>query len=324
MGTSLSEDQARMIRRNSEQVIICYDGDEAGVEAITRSAEVLEKQGCLIKVANLPEKLDPDDYIKKYGSEAFQKQVLAQTKSLTGFFLDYYRKGKNLQDDSERMAYIQEALTVISRLPHAVERDHYLRQLSEEFSLSLEALKQQQKNIYWAEKKSAPRDKAIEKWNNSTNSKRLIATSLLPSFHNAERLLLSYMLHSKEITEWIQNEVGSSFNIDQHSALAAYIYSFFMEYEQPNIQLFLSKLQDQELVKLATELSLTHINLDNAEQVIKDYVKEILAYPLQLELDRKEEEMRKAERQGDVIRAAQIAIEIQSAREDLKNKKKSR
>jgi DNA primase len=311
MGTSLSEDQARMIRRNSEQVIICYDGDQAGMDAISKASDVLEKQGCLIKVSMLPDGLDPDEYINKYGTEAFQREVINESKSYTAFLLEFLRKGRNLQDDGERMIYIKEALQVVSRLPHAVERDHYTRSIADEFALSVDALKQEQFQIYKREKRKEAKDNGIQKWNNNLNhNKRLIFKDLLPAFHNAERIVLAHMLQNKEIGEWIQEEVGSHFNIDEHSALAAYIYSYYAGGYSPDIPLFLSKLQDPALIKLATQLSTMPIDPNVSERALQDYVSKIITYPQKVEIEKKEEDKRKAERQGDVLKAALIATEI--------------
>jgi DNA primase len=320
LGTSLSDDQARILRRNGEQVIICYDGDKAGVEAISRAADVLEKQGCLIKVAVLPQGLDPDDYIRQYGAQAFQKKIINEAKSFIAFRLDVLKRGRNLQEDGERMSYIREALLVVSRLSRAVERDHYLRQLADEFSLSLEALKQEQFQIYRAEKKQENRDKSGQKWNNSINNgKRLVANHLYLAFHNAERLLLAHMLKNAEVTAWVQEEIGSYFNIDEHSALAAYLYAFYGEGHSPDLSLFLSKLQDSELIQLATQLSMIMIEPNISEEVLKDYISEIIIYPKRLEIERKEEERIKVERQGDVVQAAHIATEILKLKSKLKS-----
>jgi DNA primase len=310
MGTSLSEDQARMIRRNSEQVIICYDGDQAGMDAISKASDVLEKQGCLIKVSMLPNGLDPDEYINQYGTESFQREVINESKSYTAFLLEFLRKGRNLQDDGERMIYIKEALQVVSRLPHAVERDHYTRSLADEFALSVDALKQEQFQIYKREKRKEAKDNGIQKWNNLNHNKRFIVKDLLPAFHNAERIVLAYMLQNKEIGEWIQEEVGSHFNIDEHSALAAYIYSYYAEGYSPDIQTILSKLQDPALIKLATQLSTMPIDPNVSEKALQDYVSKIITFPQKVEIEKKEEDKRKAERQGDVLKAALIATEI--------------
>ncbi|WP_202080669.1 DNA primase [Caldalkalibacillus salinus] len=324
LGTSISEDQARVIKRNSEKVILCFDGDQAGINAMTRAHDVLEKQGCLIKVAALPDGVDPDDYIQSHGAVTFQKNVLQQAKSHTAFRLDALRKGRNLQDDEERMAYVQEALDLISRLNRAVERDHYLRQIAQEFSLSLDALKQEQYQIFRTQKSKENRDKASDKWNNSRNNgKHLVAKQMFPAYHNAERHLLAHMLQSAEVAHNVREEVGSDFNIDEHSALAAYLYAFYAEGHEPDIQMFLSKLEDPELIQLATQLSILSIEPDPSDQVIRDYIKEILTYPFHLRLKEKEDFKRRLERQGDILQAAYVAKEIMEMQARMKQDKNS-
>ncbi|GAA0362682.1 DNA primase [Bacillus horti] len=322
MGTSLSEEQTRLIRRNSEKVILCYDGDQAGIDAITRAADLLEKQGCIIKIAALPDGLDPDDYIRKFGSEAFQKKVNHESKSFVAFRIEALRRGRNLLDDGERMRYIGEALAVISKLTTAVERDHYLRQLAEEFSLSLDALKQEQYRLYRAEKKKENMDKVDERWNNNKNTgKHLVAKQMFPAFHTAERMLLAHMLHSAEVTKQIQEEIGSNFNIDEHVALATYLYAFHETHS--DIHVFISTLQDKELSQLATQLLMLTIETEPSQKTLQDYIYEVLSYPIKKEISTREEEKVRLERQGDAIQAAHLAATIIKMKKQLKKQREN-
>ncbi len=116
---------------------------------------MLISAGFQIKVAMMPDGLDPDEYIKKYGPEKFRNEVIDASLTWMGFKFHYFRRGKNLQIEGDRLAYIEVIIQEISKLDKAVERDHYLRQLATEFSLSLDALKQQQKQIFFAEKRKS-------------------------------------------------------------------------------------------------------------------------------------------------------------------------
>lgn len=77
MGTSLTENQAKLLSRLTDTVYICYDGDAAGQKATVRGLDILDKAGLEVKVMSVPDNLDPDEYIKKYGGEAFEKLVEA-------------------------------------------------------------------------------------------------------------------------------------------------------------------------------------------------------------------------------------------------------
>lgn len=318
LGTALSVDQARILARNTEQVIICYDGDEAGLEASIKAAELLEEFGILPKIASLPQGQDPDEYIRNYGGEAFLENILHEARSFTSFYLDYLKKGVNLQDDGERLKYIGEALEVISNLPRAVERDHYLRQLADEFSLSLAALKQEQYQLMRMKKKKQQGDKEDKKWHNSIkDTKHLVVRQLVPRYQQAERILLAHMLKDKYAALKVQEKLGSRFNLDEHGALAAYLYAYYAEGHEPNIPLLLNYVNEPALNALITELSMLTISPTISDKVLEDCVHEILNYPKRLEIDKKEEERRQAERAGNVVLAAQIAMEIVELRNKL-------
>lgn len=323
MGTALSEQQGRMIRRNSERVILCLDGDQAGVGAIKKAAEVLAGQGSVVKVGALPEDLDPDDYIRRFGGEAFRKKIIQDAKSYTAFSLEALKRGKNMQDEDDRLNYIKEALLEISRLKRAVERDHYLRKLADEYSLSFEALKQEQYHVYLAQKRNGERDKAGEKWNNSRDTnKHLVAQRMFPAYQTAERKLLAHMLINRQVAEHVQQKVGSHFNIDEHNALAAYLYAFYIEGNEANVQHFISRLTDQELIQLAAELSMIDVELEPSQQVIDDYIAEILTYPLQLHIQQKEAEKKRLEQEGESLHAAHVGNEIIALKRELQRQKK--
>jgi DNA primase len=91
MGTSLTEGQAKLLSRLTDTVYICYDGDSAGQKATVRGLDILDKAGLEVQVMSIPDNLDPDEYIKKYGAEAFEK-IISAAKSLPDYKLDLLKK----------------------------------------------------------------------------------------------------------------------------------------------------------------------------------------------------------------------------------------
>jgi DNA primase len=317
LGTALTREQAQMIRRNSENVIICYDGDQAGVNAAFKAMDLLEELGCYVKIAMLPDGLDPDDYIRQNGGEKFQTEIIGAAKTVMAFKMEYYRRRKNLQDEGERMRYIEEVLREISKLPKAVERDHYLRQIANEFSLSLDALKTQQSQFF----KQLRQKKDNKDWNRNTNLKKntYVQKRLLPAFHNSERVLLAYMLRDPDLTFKIQNDIGGGFNIDEHSAIAANLYAYFEDENEPDISKFISRLNgNSHLQKIVTELGMLDIKEEISDEELSDYTKQVLDYPKWLKIEEKELEKKEAERKQDFVKAAQIAMEVLRMRKELK------
>ncbi len=94
MGTSLTPQHVQKLKRLVEQITICYDGDNAGFEAAKRAAEMLYAEKLKVEVAVLPDKLDPDDYINRYGPDSFTNQILEKPYAYIAFMMMHARRGK--------------------------------------------------------------------------------------------------------------------------------------------------------------------------------------------------------------------------------------
>jgi len=306
MGTSLTEEHAKILSRNAGTVIICYDSDSAGIEATFRAANVLTNSGCKVRVAMVKEGYDPDDYINQYGAEKFRQDVIGASVTLMSFKMLYYRKGKNLQDEAERLNYIEQVIKELSMLTNEVEQELYLGQLSDEFSISKDTLKSQLKHHV----KIRKRDRRQS--NNHLQSFNHIkqARQLLPAFHNAERMLIAHMLRSKDISERVLNELGVEFNIEEHRAIVTYLYAFYEEGHEPNISHFLSKLPNEQMRSVISDIAMIDIHSEITEKELKDYIHHVSNQKKMLILKEKEAEKKQAERQKDYVKAAQIAMEL--------------
>jgi DNA primase len=315
MGTSLTNEHISLIRQNVQSLTICYDSDKAGIEAAFRAGKYLTEAGCSIQVSLMPDRLDPDEYIKKFGPEKFRNEVIGASLTWMSFKFLYFRKEKNLQNEGDRLTYIERILKEISDLPKAVERDHYLRQLASEFSLSLDALKEQQKQMFFAEKrKSQSQKSAIVK-------PQLIAnhvSELKPAHYTAERRLIKHMLKSRDVAYKIQELLhGSTFNIDEHQAIITYLLGFYEEHLNPDPSAFLNYIQDDKLRRIVATIEMMPINEVLSDQELNDYMKQVLNYQKRLMIKEKELEEKEAERKQDFKRAASIAMEIIELRKML-------
>lgn len=318
MGTSLTEDQAKIIRRNVSEVILCYDSDSAGIEATIRAARTLKNAGCKVKVAMIPDGLDPDDYIKKFGPEKFKHDVIGASVPLMTFKMNYHRKGKNLQNEGERLQYIEDVILELSKLESAVEQELYLKQISKEFDLSMDVLKDQlQQKEKQTKRRKAPQQKRIE----DEHRKRVPIQSkrLFPAFHTAERMLIGHMLRSKDLAEKVLDRLGLQFNIEEHIAIVTYLYGFYEEGNEENISSFLSRLPSPELQDIVSNIAMISLNTDVSEQELSDYIKQVLNHQKMLKIKEKEAEKNEAERSKQFKKAAQIAMDIIQLKQALKD-----
>ncbi|ATH92433.1 DNA primase [Bacillus glycinifermentans] len=320
MGTALTEEHAKVIRRNVGEVILCYDSDQAGYEATLKAADMLQKRGCTVKVAMIPDGLDPDDYIKKFGGEKFKQDVIGSSVTIMTFKMHYFRKGKNLSDEGDRLAYINDVLKEVSQLSGPLEQEIYIKQLANEFSLSLDSLKEQ---LSVFEKESAGRKR--DSGRNELQERRTSVprpprkkTGLRPAHENAERLLIAHMIRDRDVIRKVLDRVGFEFNLDQHRAIAAYLYAMYEEGADISIQQLFKRIDDQELGQLLTDILMLQINDELSETELSDYVKKVLNYRNWSMIKEKEAARTEAERQKDFIKAATLAQEIIKLNRSLK------
>ncbi len=140
LGTSLTEEQAVLLARYTEQVVLIYDGDTAGQRATQRAIPILEKAGIDVKVLQLRDAKDPDEYLKKFGADKF-KNLLEESSNRVEYQLRAITKKYDLREDEQRVKYIAEAAEFVSTLPSAVQREVYGTRAAEAAGISFDAMK---------------------------------------------------------------------------------------------------------------------------------------------------------------------------------------
>lgn len=318
LGTSLTENQAKLLRRYVDTVIICYDSDYAGIEAAYKAANLLRQTGCEVKVAFMEDGMDPDDYIRTYGGEAFNNKVIKASDTYMSFYMRYMKKNYNVNLEGDRIHYIEIILKQLATIDNAVEREYYLKELSEEYDLTMDALNQEIQKI--RQNMGMNKDRQQKKRYTTNNEKdSASAKKMLPAFQNAERRLLAYMLKDVTITEKVQDTIGGSFNMEIHQVIATHLYAYYEEGHPADVSLFIDRLTDEKIIQAVIEIAMIPLNEDISDQEINDYIWTILAENKDMTAIRKlKEEQRQAEKQSDPIKAAKIAMEIIEIQKQLK------
>ena len=140
LGTSLTEDQAVLLSRYTENVVLIYDGDEAGQRATQRAIPILEKAGISVKVLKLRDAKDPDEFLKKFGADRF-KLLLEESSNRVEYQLGAIAKKYDLKEDGQRIKFIQESAELISTLGSPVQREVYGNRAAEAASISTDVMK---------------------------------------------------------------------------------------------------------------------------------------------------------------------------------------
>ncbi len=129
LGTSLTQDQAAVIAKYKKEVVLCFDSDEAGQRAASRSLSILEKAGLSVFVASLSGAKDPDEYISRFGRDAFEK-IISVSEGHVEYLFGRVLAKYDLAIDDQRIAFTREAIDMLARVSSAIERDIYASKLS--------------------------------------------------------------------------------------------------------------------------------------------------------------------------------------------------
>ncbi|MBU1019626.1 MAG: DNA primase [Firmicutes bacterium] len=200
MGTSLTTDQVRLIKKHTNNVTICYDGDPAGFEATARAIKLFEQERMKIKIVLLPEKLDPDDYIKKYSPDALKSFI--NDKWVDHLEFTYIKSNMNI--DFTKMLDIEHfKKTIFDLIKNSSNTiiESYIKRLSNDTKVSIESIRQDFnqytkrniRNITETQKKALPID-----------HKYLVA----------ERKIINYFLKDIKYVASFNNEFGDLFHIN--------------------------------------------------------------------------------------------------------------
>ena len=140
LGTALTEDGANLLSRYTDQVVLIYDGDEAGQNATQRAIPILEKAGLQVKVLKMRDAKDPDEYLKKFGAARF-RILLEESATRVGYQLNAILRKYDLRDDEQKVQYLQESAELIGSLSSAVQREVYGGRVAEAAGISQDAMK---------------------------------------------------------------------------------------------------------------------------------------------------------------------------------------
>ena len=140
LGTSLTEEQAALLTRYTDQIILIYDGDKAGQNATQRAIPILEKAGLQVKVLQIKDAKDPDEYLKKFGPDKF-RLLLEGSSNRVEYQLNAIARKYDIREDEQKVRFINEAAEFISSLSNAVQREVYGHRVADAAKISYDAMK---------------------------------------------------------------------------------------------------------------------------------------------------------------------------------------
>ena len=140
LGTSLTHDQAKLIKRYCKNIYICYDGDSAGQNATSRAIEIFKEQDISPNIIVIPDNMDPDDYIKQFGNKSFDRLIDNAVDSVIYEYKKILQK-YDINDVKEKIQLIDDLTTLLSKLDREVIRDEYIKRFSDDLNIEYLSLK---------------------------------------------------------------------------------------------------------------------------------------------------------------------------------------
>ena len=139
LGTSLTEGQARLLRKYTEKVIISYDSDGAGQTATMRGLEILKNVGCDVRILQMEGAKDPDEYVIKYGNGRFN-MLVDNAISLIEYKTKNLKQQLDLNNVSDKIKFLKETAKLLTTVDSKIEKELYIDKISTEYDISKEAL----------------------------------------------------------------------------------------------------------------------------------------------------------------------------------------
>ena len=314
LGTALTDDQARLLKKYTDNVIICYDQDAAGQNATLRGLDILNKRGLNVKVLKLdkPDVKDPDEYINKYGKERF-KNCIDNSISLVEFKVAMLEKNLDQNNIDSKIWFLTKTAEVLASIDNDIEREIYINKISEKYNIGTgPIIKEIEKNKHQKQEVVALDMQALTRKIHLTTSLR----------KKQEQYIIALLLsHDKKIQEKIFSELDAQDIEDEDVRdLYKFILDLKKDYDINKIDI-LSKLKDERLIKELTEI--IYINTQNAdnEKLLNDVLiskhKEKLFLRRDEILKRLNDNISKDEKDILKLELNQIIIEISK----LKSKK---
>lgn len=311
MGTALSDAHIVKLKRIAKEVLVCCDGDDAGWTAAKRFADSLQAKGMNVEIALLPTNFDPDDYISQHGGQAFIEKVIGNPQSYMSFIMAFAKRSKNLTFENDMLQYIHEVLSELVSRPSPVERDLYMRQLSTETGVSMEALGQQFTKLNGRQASAAKKVQESGPPPKLENGKSLTATD------RAERLLLCHLLNDGVLFDRVRDEFPELFIQDAYQVIFIRLAGFYEQHGNPDFHRFSESLEDRDLRKVVLEAAMVERDPDYKEEEIEDCIQHLVQQRIKLSIEDKLNESKTAEKLKDHGRALELAREIIQLRKSL-------
>ena len=241
LGTSLTAEHAALLSRYTDQVVLIYDGDDAGQNATKRAIPILENVGLRVKVLRMRDAKDPDEFLKKFGADRF-RVLLEESSNRVEYQLEAIRRKYDLTQDEQRIRFVQEAAELIGSLPGEAQREIYGGRAAEMGKITADAMKIE---VRKARGRRLAREKKARQKEELSPAAKLRPKTRQIRYDNlrsamAEEMVVSMVLRAPEMTRSVPGLSGSRFSC----SLLGRVFDQIRSREEQGLEVSAAVLED--------------------------------------------------------------------------------
>ncbi|MEA4895517.1 MAG: DNA primase [Oscillospiraceae bacterium] len=272
LGTSLTQEQARLISRYVGEVVIAYDGDQAGQKASQRAITILQQLDIKVRVLRMTGAKDPDEFIKKFGAAAFEN-LLRRAESHIEYRLADIASKSDLGTDEGRVAFIKDATGLIAGLPGAVEREVYSRKAAEMAKVSGDAVSGEvervRKRLLGQAKKKQENESTRPANMQQPRDRKLHFENVKSAA--AEKGVLRLLYHDPSLFSGGVEIDGDDFSSELLAKLYEELKQLVTNGSQPSLALLSERFTNEE-ISVLTEIISEPLELSQGEKALENYI----------------------------------------------------
>ena len=273
LGTALTPDQARLMRRYTQNIYTAYDGDTAGQKATLRGLDILKSVGCNVRVIVFPKGMDPDDILVNHGIEYFNK-LMNNAMTITDFKLERLQAQYDLDNQEEKVEFTTKAVRILTDVDNLLERDIYIQRLNNLTGFRPELLYRYVEQV--ENRGGKPGLKKNKIGNNRHTTPIRKARIHIAANIKAEMHLIRLMASDEEMAKRIINRLGDlRFDDPIHNKVADIIKELIARDVGLNPAQVLNYVQDDKLRGKITEIFEIEMEYDNVDRYIDDCIGEL-------------------------------------------------
>jgi len=296
LGTALTVEQVRLLKRYTNNVVMLYDADKAGEIATLRSLDIFIEEGMSVKVVSLPQGFDPDIFVRKNGLDSFKLEI-QQAQGLFEYKLKVLKSRYNPEETEGKVKIASEMLLTINKFKSAVSKSEYIKRLAESLDVGEDALLQELKNT------KEPRL-------NSGGMPEIQAKA--PAINPTEKLLIKLMLEESRLICRIKDDVEpADFQDSRTARIASILFDLVSRGEKIEPNLLANHIDEDDILRVIWESTfMPDVSSEDKDRIVDDCIQRLKLKRLKLRRQRLHEQIKSAQESNDEERLHSLLEEF--------------